>query len=199
MYPTVYFSENILAKCPKCMGKCYVTTQLDKYSVPFPNNYKSSVQCQQCGFSKKNDEEWFGYCQGFLKMHCGFCGSKLHHTTKPTKEPFEKTLVKCQRCNTEKSYPLNWYRYKGNEAIDPYFGLELWLQIAVKDNTLWVYNAEHLKYLQEYVTSELREDDARHKYSLVTNLPKWIKVAKNRDLVLKKLNVLEQKLITKKV
>ncbi|UFH58124.1 hypothetical protein [Sulfurovum mangrovi] len=195
MYPTVYFSENILGKCPKCEGPCFVKTKLSKYTLPFPSDYSSSLHCQQCGFTKNKDEKWFGYCQGLLKIHCGFCGNKLLYSTKPTKKPYKKLSVKCPKCNVEKCYPLTWYRYKGNKPTDPYFGLELWLQVPVKDHILWVYNDAHLKYLKEYVSSDLREDDARHKYSLVSNLPQWIKSAKNKNLILKKLDILEEKLI----
>ena len=194
MYSTTHFSESILAKCPKCNGLCFIKTKLGRYPIFCPEDNKSTLHCQTCGYTKVNNEEWFGYSQGILKMHCGFCGSKLQHTTKPTKKPFETISIKCQICNQEKIYPLNWYRYKGNEPIDPYFGLELWLQITIKDNILWVYNNEHLKYLKEYVASELREDNTRYKYSIVSNLPKWVKLAKNRGLIIKKLNMLEAKL-----
>jgi hypothetical protein len=54
-----------------------------------------------------------------------------------------------------------------------------------------LYSLKHLKYLKEYVAAKLREDNDRHKYSMITNLPQWIKSAKNREAILKKLSKLE--------
>ena len=192
MYSIYSFSENILVKCPQCEGLCSVKTKLGKYGLWCGDNNTSSLYCQECGYTTHDKEKWFGYFQGILKMHCGFCGTKIHYTSKPTKNPLLPELVECKFCKVEKTYPLVWERYKGKETIDPYFGLELWLQTEVKNNTLWVYNTDHIKYLQDYLQSTLREDDTRHKYSMVSNLPKWIKLAKNRNLVLKKLKILEK-------
>jgi len=54
-----------------------------------------------------------------------------------------------------------------------------------------MYNIDHLDYLKEYVEAKLREDDARHKYSMITNLPQWVKSSKNRDIIVKRLNKLK--------
>jgi len=67
----------------------------------------------------------------------------------------------------------------------------LCLQTDIKGKIIWFYNIDHLKYLKDYIASKLREDDGRHKYSLITNLPQWIKSAKNRNLILKKIDRLE--------
>ena len=88
---------------------------------------------------------------------------------------------------------MHWYKYKQDFAIDPYFGLDLYLQVNIKENVFWVYNIDHLKYLRHYVSSTLREGYGRHKYSLITNLPQWIKAAKNRELIVKKLDFLGNK------
>jgi transcription elongation factor Elf1 len=196
-YPTVYFSERIWVRCPDCDDIGLVETKLGKYTIPFPHDHKSTFNCKKCGLTKESDQEWFGYYQGFCGRGCGFCGSKISYTTEPTKKTYHHITIKCDVCKKEKNYRLKWYRYKEDKPTDPYFGLELWLQTNVKDNTLWIYNIEHLSYLREYVASKLREDDNRHKYSMITNLPQWIKSAKNRELILKKLDNFEKELIIK--
>ncbi len=193
-YPTVYFSEKILVKCPDCGSVGHIDTELGKYTIPFPHNHKSIFNCSSCGLKKETNEKWYGYCQGFVGRSCGFCGSQINYTSEPTKRPYESVTIKCQSCNREKDYELKWYRYKEEKPTDPYFGLDLWLQTDIKDKILWVYNIDHLTYLKDYIASKLREDDGRHKYSMITNLPQWIKSAKNRDLILKKLDRLEKKL-----
>lgn len=190
-YPTVYFSEKIWVKCPDCENVGLIETELGKYTIPFPHDHKSTFNCSQCGLRKEMDEKWYGYCQGFVGRSCGFCGSQINYTTEPTKTPYESVAIKCQSCHREKDYSLKWYRYKEEKPTDPYFGLELCLQTDIKGKIIWFYNIDHLKYLKDYIASKLREDDGRHKYSLITNLPQWIKLAKNRNLILKKIDRLE--------
>jgi transcription elongation factor Elf1 len=194
-YPTVYFSEKIWVKCPSCEQRGLVSTELGKYTIPFPNEHQSVFNCNNCGSSKESKDEWFGYYQGFVGRGCSFCGSHVAFTSRPTKQPFQSTLIKCDVCKNEREYSINWYRFKEDKPTDPYFGLELWLQTEVKGNVLWVYNIDHLNYLKEYVSAKLREDDGRHKYSMISNLPQWIKSSKNRDIILRKLSKLEQEIM----
>ncbi|RKD90466.1 hypothetical protein [Mangrovibacterium diazotrophicum] len=193
-YPTVYFSDKIWVKCPDCGDIGLVETEFGQYTIPYSRHHTSTFSCTKCGSTKKSDEKWFGYVQGFVGRSCGFCGSQISYTTEPTKAPFDSVTIKCNSCKKAKDYSLNWYRYKENMPTDPYFGLELWLQIDIKDKILWLYNIDHLNYLKNYVASKLREDDGRHKYSMITNLPQWIKSAKNRDLILKKIDRLKNEM-----
>ena len=196
-YPTVYFSENICVKCPKCTEPALVNSQPRKYSIPFPLNHQSKCTCGYCGFHQSGNDQWAGYLQGFVNQSCGHCGTKVFHSTEPTKKPYPNTKVTCETCQQTRAYEIAWYRYRGDKPTDPYFGFDLWLQTDVKDNVLWLYNLEHLTYLRDYVSAKLREDNGRHKYSMITNLPQWMKSSKNRDLIVKKLNKLEEEFIKK--
>lgn len=193
-YATVHFSERIWVKCPKCKGIGLVKTELGRYNIPEPSGYKTKFECKNCNFQRIDNEEWYGYCQATVYQACGFCGSKISFTSEPTEELYKKAKIKCDTCNKEKEYELKWYRYKKDKATDPFFGFDLWMQTSIKSNTIWLYNLEHLNYLRDYVGAKLREDDGRHKYSIITNLPQWIKSAKNRDIIVKRLNRLEMEL-----
>ena len=193
-YGTVHFSEKIWVKCPNCGGIGLVETELGKYNIPYPSGYRTKFHCKNCDCRKTENNEWFGYCQGTIYQACGFCGSRISFTSKPTKELYKTAKIKCDACKREKDYELNWYRFKQEKPTDPFFGFDLWLQTNVKSNILWLYNLEHVNYLREYVEAKLREDDGRHKYSMITNLPQWIKSAKNRGLIIKKLCKLEEEL-----
>jgi hypothetical protein len=75
-------------------------------------------------------------------------------------------------------------------AVDWYFHLPLWLQTACCGETLWAYNADHLKYLETFVGAVLRERSPDEKsgwsnQSLTSRLPGWIKAGKNRPDILK--------------
>ncbi|MBK1790054.1 hypothetical protein [Persicirhabdus sediminis] len=90
---------------------------------------------------------------------------------------------------------MKWHaEYINSEPVDPYLGFPLWMQTQVKNRTLWAYNSFHAEYLYDYITSSIRERGrGACKYSMVVNLPQWIKSAKNRDAIAKELkNWIEQ-------
>jgi hypothetical protein len=89
-----------------------------------------------------------------------------------------------------------WQR---TEGTDWYFNLPLWLRAPCKGRLLWAYNAEHLNLIESYVSAELRErrrhvDAGWCNSSLVSRLPRWMVLAKNRDTVLKGVAAVREKL-----
>jgi hypothetical protein len=187
-YATNYFSTKVWVKCPKCNEKALVTSKPSKYVIPLNNDAK--ICCTSCSFKSKSATNWNGYCQGSINLPCGYCGSRLNFVSKPTKELYRNKSLKCEACHKEKEYEMFWAPYKGNLPSDPFFGYDLWLQTNVKGNVLWGYNKEHLEYIKFYIEASLREDNSRHKYSLIANLPKWMTIAKNRDNIVKKIDKL---------
>ena len=79
------------------------------------------------------------------------------------------------------------------------YGLETWLQVRCWGEVLWAFNREHLEFLRSFVSSDLRKRPRvpNHGWanrSLESRLPRWIKAAKNREIVLRKLDELERQL-----
>ncbi|WHT16161.1 hypothetical protein N8J89_23835 [Crossiella sp. CA-258035] len=90
------------------------------------------------------------------------------------------------------------------EPVDPYFRLPLWLQANCGGKVLWAYNAEHLDFLEALVAARIRErwaifgtvsaegtpgaycyaNDTASAMSLMSRLPGWLKLTKNREQVL---------------
>ena len=105
-----------------------------------------------------------------------------------------KIELKCPTCKQEKRYNMNYsLTYANNkQATDPNFDLQLWLQIPIDDNILWAYNYDHLDYLKKYVSAKLREEHAVTKNSMTQKLPDFIKLAKNRERILKAIERLEK-------
>ncbi|GAC1384181.1 MAG: hypothetical protein NVSMB45_12100 [Ginsengibacter sp.] len=66
------------------------------------------------------------------------------------------------------------------------------MQIPVDNNILWAYNYDHLDYLKTYVSAKLREEHAVTKNSMTQKLPDFIKLAKNRERILKAIERLEK-------
>ncbi|PAQ15652.1 hypothetical protein CD798_05465 [Bacillaceae bacterium SAOS 7] len=116
----------------------------------------------------------------FICLECG-----LMKEFTPKKNCFNQVVI---------SYSNKWTEGFINigGVFDWYFGYPLYLQISCCSHTLWAYNLQHLEYLKNYVEAELREN---HPYylSIESRLPLWIKAAKNREIVLKAIEKLEQK------
>lgn len=76
--------------------------------------------------------------------------------------------------------------------VDPHFRLPLWLTVSCcGGHTLWVWNVEHLDVLEGYIGARLRERgpvEGHGRASMLEKLPTWMKLAKNRDELLKAID-----------
>lgn len=98
----------------------------------------------------------------------------------------------CKNCNkSELKSETGFYSTPDNKPLDPFFKFEIWMQIEVKDNIIWFKNIRHLNFIRDYIASKLRTDNERQKYSLISNLPKYMLVAKNREIILKRIGKVE--------
>lgn len=84
--------------------------------------------------------------------------------------------------------------FPANHAIDPHFGHPLRLVASTRLGVVWAYNARHLTELRAYVSAMLRECRGSTNRSLISRLPRWIKLARNRETVLKALDKLAAQL-----
>ncbi|GAA3661214.1 hypothetical protein GCM10022224_025850 [Nonomuraea antimicrobica] len=81
--------------------------------------------------------------------------------------------------------------------FDPYFRRPVWLQASCCGQVLWAYDVRHLVLLEAYVAARLRERGNVAPFapmSLVERLPTWVKVAKNRDEILRTIRRLRSTL-----
>ncbi len=188
------FAEEVLVECPHCKKQATVLAKLGKYTVPYPFKPEVKFRCDHC-YKPIDENVWYGPVTIWpTGGSCGFCGSSLGFR-KTVNKYQDKVEVSCTTCGQEKKYDVSYSKnYADNkQATDPYFGLQLWLQIPVDSNILWAYNAEHLAYLKNYVGAKLREAISGGKYSLAWKLPNFIKVAKNREKILKAISRLENR------
>lgn len=74
-----------------------------------------------------------------------------------------------------------------DRCCDPHFGLPLWLATGTRHGTIWAYNLRHLNELSGYVNAKLRTRQNAGNRTMFWCLPKWIKLAKNRDEISKAL------------
>jgi transcription elongation factor Elf1 len=190
------FSEEILVHCPHCDKQALVSTVLGRYTVPYPtSNHKLTFTCKNC-FKPIAENSWFGNLViSPLSSNCGVCGTTFKGVSRLVKKIQSKIKITCPNCKQERFYQTRCTKTYAdtNQATDPYFGLQLWLQSPVDNNTFWAYNHEHLTYLKQYVGAKLRETASGGKYALAWKLPNFIKVAKNREKILKAIGRLERK------
>jgi hypothetical protein len=113
---------------------------------------------------------------------------------------FAQRRLVCRACGLTRHAADGFRRFRGRgEAVDPYFGLPLWLQAETRHGWLWAYNPEHLDLIRRFVQAPLRERDPWHvtgrKMTLIARLPMWIKSAKNRSEVLRAIERIRASLV----
>lgn len=121
----------------------------------------------------------------------------------PAGTPRPARLI-CRHCGVTRAQRLapgvtRGYRLAA-DGRDPYFGLLLWLATPTRHGVLFAFNADHLAALQAIVGARLRERHTLPPTSLrnatmLSRLPRWMKLARNRDEVLHGLARLHRKLL----
>ena len=145
------------------------------------------VTCPNCSrqaivkpdnFSFKNIDE------NNIKISCTNCGYSKRLLEKPTSVLYS---------STDNEIKGRYYVIGG--AIDPFFYLPLWLKTDFEGKTLWAYNFEHLNFLRKHIEAKLRERNGQDlvNKSLGSWLTKWLTSKKNREIILKKINELQNK------
>jgi hypothetical protein len=104
----------------------------------------------------------------------------------------------CEHCgyNKQKSTEIC---ISGTKAIlempaSSFFNADLWLLASFKNDVVFAFNGEHLNYLENYISANLREHKDRSHFTLLEKLPKFYHEAKNREALLKIIQKLKNKL-----
>lgn len=177
------WSKDTLVKCPSCEKRAFLKNDRSVFQWYFNEN--SEINCPNCSLTI-NQKELVRY-RLELNKNCSNCGQEIQKTIPNLKEKKEYLTVRCENCgDTEKHKPRNVSNRVvfSNQvgAKDPVFGVSLWLQEEIKGNILWAFNYDHLEYLKNYVSAELRE---RNGMTMSAKLPQFIKDKRNRTKLLK--------------
>lgn len=184
-------TSGILVKCPKCQQAAIV-------SYPKEEN-TASLRCSSCFHQKKLTYADFllttpRYRYNGLCPHC----EKFNRLEVPNKKQKAFPII-CKSCSLSFSIylandgepvdyissPISHYLEQG---LDPITGQELYYLTSVKNHYFWALNKEHLQYLLHYIEAELRERPDYPVWRTASHtLPTFVKSAKNRDLLVKKL------------
>ena len=180
--------SGILVKCPKCNGMGIVTAESEH----------AYFRCTNCGHQMIRDRSIYRYD---VHNKCKECGryyrvdiddeEKQHFSTLHVKCPYCKAIMSGKVHRTKEAYSYCGEIKNGRE---PYFNLELWLLAAFRGNPVWALNREHLAYLIDYLSADLREKPSGiHGKAQADHLPTFMKAAKSREQIVKLLEKLQEK------
>lgn len=200
MEPTLeaYFGK-IWVKCPQCFENALIKCKEGRSSGFLKNrlallNWSGpTLNCNRCGFhliKEANDwrvhHKWYGPWTGHVEASCKRCGNRISHRSKPTSRSSSTVDLICDTCSLPGTFQLDW-KEGTFDGLDPYFGLEFFYTKTIKGNLLWVLNLDHCNKLISYIAADQRATHEREKWSMITNLPKWMILSKNREAVMKAL------------
>lgn len=185
------FADEVLVKCARCGEPgCVVATWTDY-------RWSAAFNCTSCELSLSTKvDDWVGPVETVGRRPCGQCGHKwLMHRVMTTGFPrpvLDYVMVQCSECGHSSRIELTQQRAMPDDhAIDPHFGLPLYLTYATRLGLVWAYNPKHLEVLRAYVEAKLRIRQGGGNKAMFSRLPTWMKLAKNRQSVLKAFAKLE--------
>ena len=153
--------------------------------------WEARATCAHCGFNQSTVHDgaaWRGPVVLRMGVRCSRCGRGLRwEKTRASGEPGPhlRHTVRCPGCGALNRGEPTWAPRNFPEMHDQYFGLPLWLQTGCCGHVLWAVNEGHLLFLERYVGAKLRERVPNRNGSLPSRLPTWIKLARNRDELLR--------------
>lgn len=195
-YHTFSFWTNITVVCPKCGKAGTVHFDKDKNIAIF--------KCKSCYAEKKAGS--FGTDIFEATANCTSTGKYFRISVPDNKIHGQKVRVKCPYCeesvigNVSRAKNLQSVVFSGiRHAKDPYFHYSLYFQASFRGKTIWALNREHLQYLIDYLSADIRtvQPDFYETYKTMRSqsdrLPAFMKSAKNRDGIVKLLTKLQTK------
>ena len=195
-YHTFSSWTDMMVVCPKC-GKAG--------KVHFDKEQNIALfQCDSCYTERKT---MLGENDAFeVTAQCTSTGKYFRISMPNDKIHGQKIKVKCPYCEefvigdvsdtkNQKCVVFEDIRH----AEDPYFHYPLYFQASYRGKLIWALNREHLQYLIDYLSADIRtvQSDFYKIYKTMRSqsdtLPTFMKTAKNRDGIVKLLTKLQAK------
>ena len=180
-------TSGIQVKCSKCQGLGIVTADED-------NAY---FRCLNCGYQEVRERTIYRYD---VHNQCKNCGKYYRVDIEDeAKQHFSVLHVTCPYCGTVMSGAVHKtaeafsYAAEIKDGREPYFGLELWFLTFFQGKPVWALNREHLAYLINYLSADLREKPGGIPLKTqADHLPTFMKTAKNRERIVKLLKKMQE-------
>lgn len=180
------FSNQIEVFCPKCNNRGQIRRHQEE------DDWFRKFICTYCSFRcDTSNPFWFSTSTGNAQCRCEHCSTLLKQRFSSSGKLPNSALLKCGECGKTTQANINWYPEPSSLAIDPFFGMTLYLQKECGQHVLWAYNQDHLKLLAAYVEASIRERMPNINASLISRLPAWIKSGKKRNTILRAIHSLQ--------
>jgi Zn ribbon nucleic-acid-binding protein len=124
--------------------------------------------------------------QDVALVHCPSCSAQA--TVRHQHGALRLTCVHCGFSQTATSGDCGRLSFESYEAGRPPFDARLWLEAECCRERLWALNERHLAYIADYVAELQRNREfpsPSGNRQLAYKFPKWMKLAKNRDEILR--------------
>lgn len=193
-YNTFSTWSDIVVVCPNC-GKAGV--------VCFDKQHNTAIfRCQSCYMEKKII---VGNNEFKVNAQCMSTGKYFKISVPSYKVHGQKVRVKCPYCE---EFVIGDVLKEKQQCVvfedihhgkDPYFHYPLYYQTSYREKMIWALNKEHLQYLIDYLSADLRtvQSDFHTTYKTMRSqsdmLPTFMKTAKNREGIVKLLTKLLEK------
>lgn len=175
--------EGLEVVCPDCGARAVVTADKDT----------AYLRCTKCALRKQQSLQAHVYR---VEVLCSNCHRPYRVEVAKDNSSFKKLNVRCPHCDTLNQGEIHKspdrYCYAISSEVvggrEPYFGLKLWYQISYQGKLIWAVNREHLIYMIDYLSAQLREKcPGPAMRSQSDRLPAFIRSAKNRDRIVQLL------------
>jgi ribosomal protein L33 len=183
---TFSFAHRVLVKCPKWQQRAEVTTDF--------HTHQSILHCVNCHYYRTSLNRQLRLS---LNVYCNHCSNRISIPNRVVTARKHAIRIRCQECGHFQSHQPTYSETIGyggkNLGSDPFFGLDLWLQVHFRNHLFWAYNHEHLGYIEAYIGAKLRERHDRRYSTLVERLPDWVKSRKNREDLLRLISRMKER------
>lgn len=194
-FHTFSFWTTMTVVCPKC-GKAGMVHFDKECNTAF-------FQCESCYMERKTMS---GSAAFEVTAICTSTGKYFRISMPGNKIRGQKIRVKCPYCeefvigsvsDIKKQHYVVFEDIR--HAEDPYFHYPLYFQASYRGKTIWALNREHLQYLIDYLSADIRTvpfdfyETCKTMRSQSDILPAFMKKAKNREGIVKLLTKLQAK------
>jgi hypothetical protein len=187
------YAGEVHVKCIQCATPGIVCAERKDWP------WAAVFECEECKLDLRSSRgDWVGPVRLEGRRRCSHCGHKwlapcITQAVWP-REALATIAATCTECRSETTVPLEVYRvYEQAIGTDPHFGMPLLLAAVGRHGVVWAYNAQHLGALKAYVMASLRvRASFTGNGSMFSRLPAWLKLAKNRESVCRRIAKLER-------
>lgn len=179
-----WYAGKVQVRCAQCQAPGRVFARWE----PYPR--RGTYECVQCGLALNTDEEhWVCPVALVGRRPCGHCGHRWLTVREVFEEPPQANLfavdVACPSCARVSRVEITAERsFQDHRSIDPHFGMPLLMTAKCRHGLFWAYSKRHLRELRAYTASKLWGSRAAGSSGVFYRLPRWMKLARNREEVL---------------